>query len=207
MTTAEVDANATNWSLPGQDDLPRDTLQVQLEVYGETVLLRGFQGDSHLGPDRFGGRNRQRVHPAPGLLLGTAARQTPSGGTREKRAKWWPCGDRPRCGRWPCNGRRSRLPPGSGCPCRGWSSSARRAERPGSMPPWNGPAHLRAAALPRPGLQRLPRRAGLPRQPPLPRGRGADTRILLPVLLLPYRRYQGTVEATPRQPASVMGGT
>ena len=43
MTT--VDANATNWSLPGQDDLPRDQLQVQLEVYQETVLLRGFQGD------------------------------------------------------------------------------------------------------------------------------------------------------------------
>ena len=44
MTT--IDANATGWSLPGQDDLPRDQLQVQLEVYRETVLLRGFQGDS-----------------------------------------------------------------------------------------------------------------------------------------------------------------
>ena len=46
MTTVEVNANATNWSLPGQEDLPRDALQVQLEVYSETVLLRGFQGDS-----------------------------------------------------------------------------------------------------------------------------------------------------------------
>ena len=44
MTTVET--NATNWSLPGQDDLPRDALQIQLEVYSETVLLRGFQGDS-----------------------------------------------------------------------------------------------------------------------------------------------------------------
>ena len=44
MTT--VDVAATQWSLPGHDDLPRDQLQVQLEVYGETVLLRGFQGDS-----------------------------------------------------------------------------------------------------------------------------------------------------------------
>ena len=47
MTAVEVDANATQWSLPGQDDLPRDQLQMQLEVYTETVLLRGFQGDSH----------------------------------------------------------------------------------------------------------------------------------------------------------------
>ena len=44
MTT--VDVNPTQWSLPGQEDLPKDTLQVQLEVYTETVLLRGFQGDS-----------------------------------------------------------------------------------------------------------------------------------------------------------------
>ena len=42
-----TDANATDWSLPGQDDVPRDQLQVQLEVYAETVLLRGFEGDSH----------------------------------------------------------------------------------------------------------------------------------------------------------------
>ena len=44
MTTVDVDA--THWSLPGQDDVPRDQLQVQLEVYKETILLRGFEGDS-----------------------------------------------------------------------------------------------------------------------------------------------------------------
>ena len=43
MTTNDVDR--TEWSLPVQDDLPRDTLQAQLEVYGETVLLRGFESD------------------------------------------------------------------------------------------------------------------------------------------------------------------
>ena len=43
MTTNDVDR--TEWSLPVQDDLPRDTLQAQLEVYGETVLLRGFEAD------------------------------------------------------------------------------------------------------------------------------------------------------------------
>ena len=40
------DTNPTEWSLPGRDDVPRDQLQVQLEVYKETILLRGFEGDS-----------------------------------------------------------------------------------------------------------------------------------------------------------------
>ena len=44
MTTTD-DVARTEWSLPVQDDLPRDTLQAQLEVYGETILLRGFEAD------------------------------------------------------------------------------------------------------------------------------------------------------------------
>ncbi len=40
------DANETQWSLPGPADAPRDALKLQLEVYGETILLRGFDGDS-----------------------------------------------------------------------------------------------------------------------------------------------------------------
>ena len=40
-----VDTDTTRWSLPGPADMPRDTLQVQLEVYNETILLRGFEGD------------------------------------------------------------------------------------------------------------------------------------------------------------------
>ena len=44
MTTTN-DVDRTEWSLPVQDDVPRDTLQAQLEVYGETILLRGFEGD------------------------------------------------------------------------------------------------------------------------------------------------------------------
>ncbi len=43
MTT---DAEKTGWSLPGPDEMPRDKLQLQLEVYDETLLLRGFEGDS-----------------------------------------------------------------------------------------------------------------------------------------------------------------
>ena len=45
MTT--VDTDTTRWSLPGPADMPTDQLQVQLEVYHETVLLRGFEGDTN----------------------------------------------------------------------------------------------------------------------------------------------------------------
>ena len=38
--------DTTQWSLPGQTEMPRDELRVQLEVYGETILLRGFENDS-----------------------------------------------------------------------------------------------------------------------------------------------------------------
>ena len=40
------DADTTEWSLPGPTEVPRDDLKVQLEVYGETILLRGFESDS-----------------------------------------------------------------------------------------------------------------------------------------------------------------
>ena len=43
MTT---DAEKTEWSLPGAEDMPKDDLKMQMEVYGETILLRGFEGDS-----------------------------------------------------------------------------------------------------------------------------------------------------------------
>ena len=39
MTT---ETETARWSLPGIDDAPRDILRLQLEVYDETVLLRGF---------------------------------------------------------------------------------------------------------------------------------------------------------------------
>ena len=44
MTT---EAEKTEWSLPGPAvDMPRDKLNLQLEVYDETLLLRGFEGDA-----------------------------------------------------------------------------------------------------------------------------------------------------------------
>ncbi|MCY4623964.1 MAG: hypothetical protein OXC99_03050 [Chloroflexi bacterium] len=42
MTT---ETGSARWSLPGIDEAPRDALRLQLEVYEETVLLRGFDAD------------------------------------------------------------------------------------------------------------------------------------------------------------------
>ena len=204
MTT--VDANATQWSLPGQADLPRDQLQMQLEVYSETVLLRGFQGDSHwvrtVSADEIANVFIRHLGFSSGLLPDNAL--------------WWNQGE---------TGQMVALwrPP------QVWAVALQR----GAFQP---PARLRLpmprlvfvcspgrapwvyAALERPShagqqLYRAPAfnvfRDGrvCPGSHRFPRRRGADTRILLPVLLLPYRRHEGTVEATPRQPASVMGGT
>ena len=41
------ETDRTEWSLPGANDVPRDELKMQLEVYTETILLRGFEGDSN----------------------------------------------------------------------------------------------------------------------------------------------------------------
>ena len=43
MTT---DVEKTEWSMPEPADMPRDRLNLQLEVYSETLLLRGFEGES-----------------------------------------------------------------------------------------------------------------------------------------------------------------
>ena len=42
----DCELETTRWSTPGPTDVPRDTLQAQLEIYGETILLRGFDGDT-----------------------------------------------------------------------------------------------------------------------------------------------------------------
>ena len=39
------DTNVTEWSLPGQMDVPRDELKIQMEVYVETILLRIHRRD------------------------------------------------------------------------------------------------------------------------------------------------------------------
>ncbi len=41
-----VELDSTQWSLPGSADIPSDRLQMQMEIYTETILLRGFENDS-----------------------------------------------------------------------------------------------------------------------------------------------------------------
>ena len=87
------DTNATEWSLPGQDDLPRDQLQVQLEVYKETILLRGFQGDSNwvrtVSADEIAGVFTQHLGFSSGLLP-EAALWWSQGETGQVVALWRP---------------------------------------------------------------------------------------------------------------------
>ena len=199
------DTHRTEWSLPGQDDLPRDTLQAQLEVYSETILLRGFEADRNwvrtVSADEIANVFIRHLGFSSGLLPDNALWWN-QGETGQVVALWRP----PQV--WPAGPATGGLPAARPPPAAHARAGLRLLARPralGLRRP--GTAHrLRAAALPRPMFQRLPRRADLSRQPPLPRGGGTDTRIFLPVLLLPYRRYQGPVEETSRQPASIMGG-
>ena len=196
--------DTTQWSLPGPADMPRDELQIQLEVYKETILLRGFESDATwvrtVSADAIANVFTQHLGSSSGLL--------------PQEALWWNQGDRTGGGplaaaaglvSGPATGgvQASLTAPAShagaglrllaGPPALG----LRRAEQ----------AHRpRAASLPGPGLQRLQGREGLPRKPPVPRGGGTDTRVLLPVLLLAYRRFTGPLEEARRQPASAMGG-
>ena len=79
--TNEVDT--TQWSLPGPTDAPRDDLKVQLEVYGETILLRGFDGDSFwvrtVSADEIANVFTQHLGFSSGLL--------------PKEALWWGQGE------------------------------------------------------------------------------------------------------------------
>ena len=68
--TNEVDT--TQWSLPGPADAPRDDLELQLEVYGETILLRGFENDSAwvrtVSADEIANVFTQHLRSSSGLL-------------------------------------------------------------------------------------------------------------------------------------------
>ena len=66
------DTDTTQWSLPGSTDLPRDELQLQLEVYKETILLRGFENDSvwvrTVSADAIANAFTQHLGSSSGLL-------------------------------------------------------------------------------------------------------------------------------------------
>ena len=178
------DADTTQWSLPGPTDLPRDDLKVQLEVYGETILLRGFESRLHLGQDRLGGRDRQRVHPAPGVLLGAAAPGGPLVEPGRDRAGSGPVATAAGLAGGPATGglQASRPAPASHA-----GAGLRLLAGPGALglrrtEPTNRPRCSISSGHSR--LQRLQGREGLPRKPPVPRRGRTDTGVLLPVLLL-----------------------
>ena len=64
--------DTTQWSLPGATDAPRDDLKLQLEVYGETILLRGFESESTwvrtVSADEIAGVFTQHLGFSSGLL-------------------------------------------------------------------------------------------------------------------------------------------
>ena len=66
------DAERTGWSLPGPAEAPRDVLKVQLEVYKETILLRGFEGDTNwvrtVSADEIASAFIQHMGVSSGLL-------------------------------------------------------------------------------------------------------------------------------------------
>ena len=181
------------------------TLQIQLEVYKETILLRGFENDSTwvrtVSADTIANVFTQHLGFSSGLL--------PAGGPLVEPG-------RDRAGGGPVAAAAGLV----GGPATGGVQASRPAPAShagAGLRLLAGPCALglcrnepanrpRAAPLPGPGLQRLQGRAGLPRKPPVPRGGGADTGVLLPVLLLAYRRFTGPLEEARRQPASAMGG-
>ena len=67
-----VELNSTQWSLPGSADIPRDRLQMQMEIYGETILLRGFENDSSwvrtVSADEISGALTRHLGFSSGLL-------------------------------------------------------------------------------------------------------------------------------------------
>ena len=201
--TNEVDT--TQWSLPGPADAPRDDLKLQLEVYGETILLRGFENDAAwvrtVSADEIANVFTQHLGFTCGLLPQEALWWN-QGETGQVVALWrppqvWSVALQREAFKPPA---RLRLPmPGLVFVCSPGRApwGLRRSEPSGRS---------RAAPLPGTGLQRLQRRESLPRKPQVPRGGGTDTGRLLPVLLLPYRRHPGSLEEAPRQPDCVMGG-
>ena len=195
----------TQWSLPGPADAPRDDLKLQLEVYGETILLRGFDGDSTwvrtVSADEIANVFTQHLGFSSGLLPQDAVWWN-QGETGQVVALWRP----PQV--WSVALQREAFKP----PAR------LRLPMPGLVfvcSPGRAPWVYAATERPADAEQHLFRAPAFnvfsdgrvcPRKPPVPGGGGADTGRLLPVLLLPYRRHPRALEEAPRKPGRAMGG-
>ena len=128
--------DTTQWSLPGPAEAPRDDLKLQLEVYGETILLRGFDGDTAwvrtVSADEIANVFTQHLGFSSGLL--------------PQDAVWWNQGETGQVAaplaaaaglvRGPATGGVQAPRPAPAAHGRGWSSSARRGAPPGSTPRW-----------------------------------------------------------------------
>ena len=166
------DVDATQWSLPGPAETPKDELKVQMEVYKETILLRGFDGDSTwvrtVSADEIANALTRHLGFSSGLL--------------PQEALWWNQGETGH----------SVAPVEAaagvaGGPAKGGVQASRKAQASHAGPGLRllagpcalglrrtGQAHRpRRAALPGTGLQCLRRREGLPRKPPVP-GKRSD---------------------------------
>ncbi len=77
------DTDTTQWSLPGQTEVSRDVLRVQMEVYDETILLRGFEGDS----------TWVRTVSADGIANALTQHLGFSSGLLPKETLWWNQGE------------------------------------------------------------------------------------------------------------------
>ncbi len=70
MTT--IDMEATRWAMPAPAETPQDRLRVQLEVYDETIILRGFGDDTSwvrtVSADEIAGVFTRHLRFASGLL-------------------------------------------------------------------------------------------------------------------------------------------
>ena len=156
------DTDTTQWSLPGGTDLPRDDLKMQMEVYNETILLRGFDGDATwvrtVSADEIANVFTQHLGFSSGLLppgrhLVEPGRDRPGGGALEAAAG---------VVRGPATGgvQASRPAPASHA---GPGLRLLTGPRPLGLRRSEPSDRHRAAAIPGPGLQRLQRREGLSR--------------------------------------------
>ena len=199
------DADRTEWSVPGAEDAPKDALKMQLEVYGETILLRGFEREASwvrtVSADEIANVFTQHIGFSSGLLPEEAI-WWGQGETGKTVGLWRP----PQV--WPVALQREAFEP----PAR------LRLPMPGLVfvcSPGRAPwvyAALDRPADPEQMLYRMPSfnvfRDGrvCPGKPQVPGRGGRDTRVVLPILLLPYRRFEGPLEEASRQPASAVGG-